>query len=170
MSKQANGSQNPYGFGLERLAGKLALQRNVGGMPTNTVPLPQMQQQGSNPQEQAWWEQRYAPVPASAMNHLSEDWHQRARMNSSTPRAFLNIGQLGLTRDPATNSYLQNGQPIDQQEWYRLYNDAIQRGHDPATFGQQVANGPRTGAVADAYAARVQQPQPMNRRPGLGSY
>jgi hypothetical protein len=42
MSKQNNGSQNPYGFGLERLAGKLALQRNVGGMPTNTVPLPAM--------------------------------------------------------------------------------------------------------------------------------
>lgn len=42
MSKQANGSSNPYGFGLERLAGKLALQRNVSGMPTNTVPLPPM--------------------------------------------------------------------------------------------------------------------------------
>jgi hypothetical protein len=40
MSKQTNGSSNPYGFGYEQLAGKLALQRNVPGMPTNTVPLP----------------------------------------------------------------------------------------------------------------------------------
>jgi hypothetical protein len=44
MSKQTNGSRNPYGFGAQRIAGKLALQRNVPGMPTNTVPLPQRRQ------------------------------------------------------------------------------------------------------------------------------
>ncbi len=36
------GGKNPYGFGYERIAGKLALQRNVPGMPTNTMPLPSM--------------------------------------------------------------------------------------------------------------------------------
>jgi len=34
------GGSNPYGFGMERLAGALALQRNKPGMATNTVPLP----------------------------------------------------------------------------------------------------------------------------------
>lgn len=38
------GGHNPYGYGKERVAGKLALQRNVPGLPTNTVPLPQMRQ------------------------------------------------------------------------------------------------------------------------------
>jgi hypothetical protein len=39
-SKQMNGAQNPFGFGMQRLAGALAPQRNVPGLPTNTVPLP----------------------------------------------------------------------------------------------------------------------------------
>jgi hypothetical protein len=39
-SKQMNGSQNPFGFGMQRVAGALAPQRNKSGMPTNTVPLP----------------------------------------------------------------------------------------------------------------------------------
>lgn len=57
MSKQTNGARNPYGFGQQRLDGQLALQRNVPGLPTNTVPLPQVQMpQMMNPR----YEQRSA--------------------------------------------------------------------------------------------------------------
>jgi hypothetical protein len=42
MARPMMGGRNPYGYGMERIQGKLALQRNVPGLPTNTVPLPAM--------------------------------------------------------------------------------------------------------------------------------
>lgn len=44
MARAQMGGRNPYGYGVERIAGKLAPQRNVRGLPTNTVPLPSMRQ------------------------------------------------------------------------------------------------------------------------------
>ena len=44
MSRRMMGGRNPYGFGTERIAGRMALQRNVPGMPTNTMPLPAYRQ------------------------------------------------------------------------------------------------------------------------------
>jgi hypothetical protein len=56
MSKQTNGSRNPYGFGSQRLAGQIALQSNVSGMPTNTVPMPQ-RTRPAQPTLQNWMQQ-----------------------------------------------------------------------------------------------------------------
>lgn len=34
------GNRNPFGFGPQRVMGAIAPQRNLRGMPTNTLPLP----------------------------------------------------------------------------------------------------------------------------------
>lgn len=55
MSRQQQGGRNPYGYGMERIAGATALQRNVPGMATNTSPLPRTRQ--PQPSLQNWMQQ-----------------------------------------------------------------------------------------------------------------
>ncbi len=40
MARPLQGGRNPYGFGMERIAGQLALQPNLPGRSTNTMPFP----------------------------------------------------------------------------------------------------------------------------------
>jgi hypothetical protein len=39
-ARPMQGGRNPYGFGSERVAGQLAVQPNLPGMPTNTQVMP----------------------------------------------------------------------------------------------------------------------------------
>ena len=80
-SRLTSGGQNPFGFGQERISGALAPQRNVPGMPTNTVPLPPVQQPapldiragGLNDQRQQQWlaQQSLTPAPDYSFYHAA---------------------------------------------------------------------------------------------------
>jgi hypothetical protein len=143
-SRQTSGGKNPYGFGLERTAGALALQRNRPGMPTNTVPLPEV-----NPP--------FQPL-------LPADWHRRAQTNTAPLRHAVRLAGLS---NPAPGVYTRNGVPISPEDYQRIKSEASALRAAPI----QQTQGVTTGATADAYAAKFADPvPPRSRKPSLGGY